>query len=198
MLFFWIAAALLLLRLILFVVLHLVHSDYNIVNHAVSDYAVGRTRWLSNVMSWVTAVAWAALAIGVTVDLPHWSDAAGVTVCLWILAAIFVILPFFPTDLEGAAVTRIGVLHYVGAIAWFALGYAIMGNFVRLIQHGSESGFAGFLSVVSWIALVSLIALVAALVIKRLRSRVFGISERIFVLSVNVFYLVAATALASH
>lgn len=196
MLFFWIAATLLLVRLVLFVVLHLVHSDYNVVNHAVSDYAVGRTRWLSNLMSWVTAAAWAALAVGVAVALPHWSDAAGVLVCLWILVAIFVFLPFFPTDLEGAAATRTGVIHYVGAIAWFALSYAIMGNFVRLIQHGGSAGFAGFLAGDAWVALIALIALVAALVIKQLRPRAFGISERVFLLSVNVFYLVASTALA--
>jgi hypothetical protein len=197
-LFFWTTAALFVVRLIMFVVLHLVHSDYNIINHAVSDYAVGRTRWLSRAMSWVTALAWASLAVGVVVDFPHWSDERGVVVCLVILVVIFVVLPFFPTDIEGESRTTIGLIHYLGAIAWFALSYGIMGNFVRLVQAEHVEGFGGFLNVVQWIALVFLIALVAALVLKVLRSRVFGISERLFLISVNIFYLVTATALAIH
>lgn len=196
--FFIIAAALLVVRLGLFVALHLVRSDYNIVSHAVSDYAVGRTRRLSTAMTWVTALSWAALAIAVAVALPHWSDAPGVIVCLVILAVIFAILPFIPTTLEGQALTPIGVVHYLAAIAWFAISYAIMGNFVRLIHNDGMGALASVLDVVQWIALVSLIALVAALVIKPLRSRLFGISERIFILAVNVFYLVTAVGLAIH
>jgi hypothetical protein len=132
---FWVAAALFLVRFILFVVLHFVRSDYNIVNHAVSDYAVGRTRWLFSAMTWLTALASVSLAIGVGVGLPHWPDAVGVIVCLVILAVIFVILPFIPTDIEGQGRTKTGIVHYVGAIVWFALAYAIMGNFVRLIHN---------------------------------------------------------------
>jgi hypothetical protein len=59
-------------------------------------------------------------------------------------------------------------------------------------------GFAGYLNVVEWIALVALIALVVALIIRSLRSRYFGISERIFLLTVNVFYVSVATSLAIH
>jgi uncharacterized membrane protein YcfT len=195
---FSIAAVLLFVRLILFIALHLVRSDYNIVNHAVSDYAVGRTRWLSTAMTWATALAWAALAVGVATSLPHWSDAGAVIVCLVILALIFAILPFVPTTVEGQALTLIGRLHYVAAIAWFAISYAIMGNFVRLIQHDDMGAIASTLNVVQWVALVSLVALVVALFIKPLRSRVFGISERVFILAVNIFYLVTAVGLAAH
>lgn len=195
---FSIAAVLLFVRLILFIVLHLVRSDYNMVNHAVSDYAVGRTRRLSTAMTWVTALAWATLAVAVTVAVPHWSDAGGVLVCLVILAVIFAILPFIPATIEGRALTTIGFVHYVAAIAWFAISYAIMGNFVRLIRHDDMSALASTLEVVQWIALGSLIVLVAALVVTPLRSRVFGISERIFILAVNIFYLVTAIGLATH
>ena len=45
------------------------------------------------------------------------------------------------------------------------------------------------------LVLAALIALVTALVIRRLRPYAFGISERIFLLAVYVFYLGAAAGL---
>ena len=56
-LFATIALVLGLARLVMFIALHRVESDYNVVEHAVSDYAVGRTRALSSVMTWTTALS---------------------------------------------------------------------------------------------------------------------------------------------
>lgn len=176
-------------RLAMFVALHLVRSGYSPVRNAVSDYAVGRTRVLSSIMTWTTAGMWAALALAVWTGFPGWADRTGVVVCLVVLAAVFVVLPLLPTDLEGAAVTTIGRLHLLAAILWFALSYACMGNFVRLMHDGT---LGTLLSVLSWVGLVSLVALVAALIIRPLRRWAFGISERVFILSVNLFYLLVA------
>lgn len=176
-------------RLVVFVALHLVRSDYNIVEHAVSDYAVGRTRTLSSVMTWITAAFWGVLALATLVAFPDWKDLGGVVVCLFALAVIFIVLPFLPTDVEGAPVTTIGRLHMLAAIAWFALSYACMGNFVRLLEDASPQPWGATLVVLSVVALVSLIALVAALVIRPARRYVFGIAERVFILSVTLFYI---------
>lgn len=188
-------------RLAVFICLHLVKSEYNIVEHAVSDYAVGSTRRLSNTMTWLSVPFWVFLAAAVATGLSTWSDATGVTICLAILALIFLILPFVPTNLEGEKLSLIGRLHYLMAIAWFALSYACMGNFVRFFTAEGMQPIAGVLNVISWIALVSLVISVIVLILKKLRPRVFGISERIFILAVNVFYIVVAIgiiAVATH
>ncbi|SEF12318.1 Protein of unknown function [Arthrobacter alpinus] len=182
-------------RLVVFVALHLVRSDYNIVEHAVSDYAVGRTRTLSSVMTWITAAFWGVLALATLVAFPDWKDLTGVVACLLALAAIFIVLPFLPTDVEGTHATTIGRLHMLAAIAWFALSYACMGNFGRLFQDASPQPWGTTLVALSWIALVSLIVLVAALVIRQARRYVFGIAERIFILSVTLFYITVAIAM---
>lgn len=182
-------------RLALFVALHVVKSEYNIVEHAVSDYAVGPTRTLSSIMTWVTAGLWGALALAVSTGFPDWDDRTKVTIFLIVLAAIFVVLPFLPADLEGHKSTTVGRLHYVAAIAWFALSYACMSNFVNLLRPITDEPLGSVLVVVSWIALVSLVALVAALVVRPLRRFAFGISERVFILSVNVFYITVAVGL---
>lgn len=176
-------------RLAMFVALHLVASDYNPIEHAVSDYSVGKTRTLSSVMTWTSAAMWAFLAIAVGIGFPDWRDRTGIVICLSALALVFIVMPLLPTDLEGEPSTTIGKLHLLAAICWFALSYACMGNFVRLM-HGGVIGT--LLSILSWIALVGLTALVTALIIRPLRSRVFGISERVFLVSTSLFYLLVA------
>ncbi|MDT0156030.1 DUF998 domain-containing protein [Microbacterium sp. ARD32] len=185
-----------LVRLGLFVSLHLVKSDYSVVRHAVSDYAVGSTRRLSSAMTWITVPFWALLAAAVAAGLPDWSDVTGIVVCLVALAAIFLVLPFVPTDLEGQKLSMIGRLHYLLAIAWFAISYACMGNFARLFSARGPEWLGASLTVISWIALVSLAVSVVVLIVKQLRPKVFGISERVFILSVNLFYLGVAGGLA--
>lgn len=179
-------------RLVVFIALHLVKSEYSIVGHAVSDYAVGSTRRLSSAMTWVTVPFWGLLAAAVAVGLPDWGDSTFVTIALVILALIFLALPFVPTDLEGEKLTTIGRLHYLVAVAWFALSYACMGNFVRLFTAERTAPLTQLLQVISWCALGSLIVSVVVLIIKSLRPKIFGIAERIFILSVNLFYIGAA------
>lgn len=182
-------------RLGVFIALHLVPSEYTIVGHAVSDYAVGPTRRLSSAMTWLTAIFWALLAAAVALGVPDWSDATGITIALAALAVIFIVLPLAPTDLEGEKATMIGRLHYVLAIAWFAISYACMGNFTRLFTAEGPTWLAGALGVIAWIAAISLAVSVLVLIVKRLRPKVFGISERIFILAVSLFYLGVAAGL---
>ena len=176
-------------RLAMFIALHLVPSDYNIVQHAVSDYAVGPTRRLT----WTSAVFWAMLAGAVALGPP--TPEKGVALWLAVLAVIFAVLPFLPTDVEGQPTTLIGRLHLVAAIAWFAIAYSCMGNIVRLLAPLTPRGLVSFLGATRWVTAAALIALVTALVVHRLRPYAFGISERIFLLAVYIFYLGAAAGL---
>lgn len=186
------AAVLFLVRLVLFVALHLVPSDYSPVRHAVSDYAVGRTRRLSTAATWTMALAWAALAGAVAGT--SWAEKTEVLWQLVPLVVLFVALPFLPTDLEGQRSTTVGRLHLLAAIAWFALSYSLTGNFSRYLADAGVLGTA--LVVLHWVALASLVALVASLVVQPLRSRTFGISERVFIVAITLFFLLASIGLA--
>lgn len=184
-------------RMVMFVALHLVRSDYNIVEHAVSDYAVGRTRTLSTVMTWTTAVFWAVLALVTLLGFSDWKDVGGVVTCLLALAVIFIVLPFLPTDVEGTQATMIGRLHMLAAIGWFALSYACMGNFVRLFQEEAPNPWGFMLVILSRVALVSLVALVVVLVVRPARRYAFGLAERVFILSVTLFYITVPLTILS-
>ena len=180
-------------RLAMFIALHLVPSDYNIVQHAVSDYAVGPARRLATAITWTSAVFWATLAGAIA--LGPSTPEKGVTLWLAVLAVIFTVLPFLPTDVEGQPTTLIGRLHLVAAIAWFAIAYSCMGNIVRMLTPIAPRGLVSSLGATRWVTAAALIALVTALVIRRLKPFAFGISERIFLLAVHVFYLGAAAGL---
>lgn len=186
-----VAAVLSVLRLALFVALHVMRSDYNIVEHAVSDYAVGRTHKVSTYMTWYTAGVWLTLLLALLIG-PAPQPSTSTIAQLVALAVIFIVLPFLPTDVEGRRRTTIGTLHYVAAIAWFALSYSLTGDFTRMLAGHGTAGSA--LSVLHQVALVSLIALCIGL-IPALRNRIFGIVERVFLLTITAFYLLAAVLL---
>ncbi|WP_432510510.1 DUF998 domain-containing protein [Kineococcus sp. SYSU DK001] len=179
-------AVLMLTRLGLLAALHVVPSDYSPVRHAVSDYAVGRTRRLATAMTWTAAAAWAGLAATVAIALPTWEHQRSTTTWLLVLAVLFAALPHLPTDLEGARRTRVGTLHLVVAVAWFAISYSLTGTFADLFE-GTTLGDA--LRVLHLVAAVSLTCLVVALVVPHLRRRAFGLSERVFLVAIAVSYL---------
>ena len=92
-------------RLAMFVGLHVVRSDYNPIEHAVSDYAVGRTRTLASVMTWTTAAMWAALVGVVGSGFPPWQQRIGVLATLFgvVLSSVIGALVL---RLQGVAVLR--------------------------------------------------------------------------------------------
>lgn len=186
-------AVLILARLAIFVALHVVHSDYNAVEHAVSDYHVGGTRKLATLMTWLTAASWATLAVCIITGFGPDGERTSILIQLAALVVIFLVLPFLPTSLEGQKLSAVGAMHYLAAIAWFALAYSLTGNFLRAI--GQSAGLSGPLQVLHVIALVSLVALIAALIIKPARRYVFGIAERVFLVAISLFFLLASVAI---
>lgn len=181
-------------RLALFLTLHVVgRAHYSPVKHAVSDYAVGPTRRLASAMNAVTAAMFATLAAAVWWGYPDWTSHTSTSVYLLVLSVIFLVLPALPTDLEGEKATLIGRAHLVAAIAWFALSYTLTGRFAQLVAD-SGNALSGVLSALNIIAMVSLIALVISL-LPKLRARFFGITERVFLVAISLFFLLLPIAL---
>lgn len=174
-------------RLAALIGLHLVPSPYRPITHAVSDYAVGPTKRLAALASWVTTIGWFTLALAVWTRLGDWAYRPVATGMLIALGLLSITVVFVPTDLEGERRTLRGTLHYLVAIASFALAYSLTGNASRYATAAGW-GLAPALDTLHWIALAGLIALCAALVIKPLR-RVFGLCERVFLLAIVLFYV---------
>ena len=105
------------------------------------------------------------------------------------LGVVIAVIPFVPTDLTGAAPTARGRLHLLLAVGWFTIAYSTIGPLGRLLDPSHASSV---LAVANTVAGVALIALVASLVVPTLRTRTFGLSERVFVAVVSVAPIVFA------
>jgi hypothetical protein len=177
-----------------FVAFHLLPTGYHPIRHAVSDYGVGRYAWLFRWALVASSVGILALAAGLAIEPGTPTVTLLQLVFLFLIPATRLGMLKYPTDLEGQRLTRSGRLHYLFAVAAFALTYsAIAGMTPELGSVGAWSSVSGFLSVQRTIALVSLVLLVIALV-PRLRV-VFGLFERGFLLSTNLWCLTAAICL---
>lgn len=182
------SAAAIVVRLALLVRLHLTGARHPI-REAVSDYGVGPTRRLFEAMGLAATAGWWLLALGVWLGYPHWSDRGMASVLLAVIGLTTLLIRFVPTDLEGERLTPRGAIHYGLAIVQFALAYDLMGNVTRLRGDALSH-------VLHPIALVSLVGLCVCL-LPRLR-RYFGLFERVFLVTVAVFYLAFAVASALH
>lgn len=191
------AIALFAVRLVLFAVLHVRPGGIHPLRHAVSDYAravSGSTRRVAAAASRAAAAAWAALGLAV-LSLPDGHRSIPLGLWLLALAIVLTVMPFVPTDGPDAQTTPLGRLHMVLAITWFSIAYSTIQPSGDLVTRLTGSAPAG-LGPLHVIAAVSLVCLAVSLVIRPLRSVTFGLSERVFILSVTLAPLLVSVAVA--
>jgi hypothetical protein len=184
----FVANAALLLRL------HIQRSGYSPVRHAVSDYAIGRTGRTFSVYLWVfnagaLALAGALAAVDAPM-VPGW--VVGVLVAM--VAARFGVATF-RTNLEGQALTRTGLLHYLFAVLAFAGAYVAIRQLNPILSGAPgwepSRAFLGMLTAAVTPALIA----VCITMWKPLR-RIFGLCERVFIVVVALWFLTASGTLA--
>lgn len=106
-------------------------------------------------------------------------------------------MTLFPTSLEGQRISRTGLLHYACAVAAFTLTYlAISGMTPGLRALVPGEWAQAPLGWTEWIVGPAL-ALVVVTMLRPLR-RLFGLFERIFLLTTNVWFALAAGLLLSR
>jgi len=180
--------------LAVFLAFHVLAPERSIFAHAVSDYAVGRTARLFVGYGLVGSLGAALLAIATvsTGDFP-----VRIPIYLALLAILRIGVLRFRTDIEGEAVTREGKLHYVFAIVTFALTYMIVSTSQPTLDTFANPPLNAVLGGLGWIVTAALVGVVTTL-LPPLR-RVFGLAERIFLLSTASWLLLLAVTLAvSH
>ena len=182
-----------LLTLTLFVALHFSSSGYNALEHAVSDYGVGKSARLFQFYVWAGNVGALALAylfyISAEPRFPSF-----IPLCMLAMVVARIGVSVFKTDLEDGKRTRQGALHYLFAILTFALAYVVIDNSTPLLT-ASALPQGWLLMGLRYVAMISLFGVVVT-VFRPLR-RFFGRVERVFILSTLVWFLVASFAFIS-
>jgi hypothetical protein len=183
-----VAALAYLVQLALFFALN-IRGTYSLVGHAVSDYGVGPSRRLFMIYGLTGIIAAIVLGVAVLVD-GRFPTRGGVY--LLIMAALRLGVLAFPTDLEGQRLTGTGRLHYVFAIASFALAYMAIDVLNPVVLPIVADWATPVLAGLYWVVTASLAGVVICL-IPALR-RIFGLVERVFLVSVMLWSAVFALA----
>lgn len=93
--------------------MHIIRPDYTIVDHMISDYAVGRFGWIMTSAFVSLGTGCLTLAIGLFRSGPtSWLGRIGAALLVVAFAGLMV-TALYPTDLETAPSTRTGDIHAI-------------------------------------------------------------------------------------
>lgn len=158
--------------------MHAIRPDYTIVDHMISDYAVGRSGWIMTSAFLSLSLGCLALGIGLFRDGPRsWLGRIGAALLVVTFAGL-VVTALFPTDLETAPSTRTGDIHAISflvnvvsiLVSALCLAFSYRGDPRWRRRSGPALAFAALL--------------VAAFVAQFLtlhRGAPYGITNRLFV-----------------
>jgi hypothetical membrane protein len=162
--------------------LHFLPTGYDPIRNAVSDYGVGRYRIWHRIA--VVSLAAAGFATAIASFGTIRSEPGSVIVFLSIFAVARILIPLFPTDVEGEPHTRTGRIHWVLAITAFA-SLASAAGFFRGTRLDDFIG---------WVVVSTAVFMILVLCVPRLR-RIFGFAERLFYFSMICWFLVTGVEL---
>jgi hypothetical protein len=158
--------------------LHVLKADYTVVDHMISDYAVGRFGWIMTTAFTSIAIGCLLLGIGMLRQgPPSWLGRLGAVLLLVVFAGL-VVTAIFPTDLETAPSTPTGDIH---ALSFFVNIVAILLSAVSLgLSYGGDEYWRrrkGFALGLSAFLIVAFVAQFFTLH----RGAPYGITNRAFV-----------------
>ncbi|MDN6439437.1 MAG: DUF998 domain-containing protein [Corynebacterium nuruki] len=184
------AVPLLVVRLGLFVRLHLIRRDLSPVRNTVSDLGTGRSRRMYTIMGVLTAVGYLLILVAAA-DVGLGPRTYLVIGGIGVLAQLLTLIA--PTDLTGTGRTRTGRIHLLLAVVQFTCLFVTM---VNLDLTGLPT--AGMQDGLRWVVRVSFYVFLVTLVVPGLRHRWLGLTERVFLVVSPLWFLVLAVALLAR
>ena len=179
------------------IVLHFLPTGYNPLYNTISDYSVGRFSRLARMSTAVNSVGILLLlgALVFIVGLPPLTSNG--LIWLGILALTRLAMVVFITDLSGQKTTLKGIVHVILAVISFVAGVSaigtLTGNISLFFSGNSVYPLLRILVEVSTpILVVLLITLLPSL------RRIFGLIERLFLLTINVWLLIASGLVSAY
>ncbi|GAA4600735.1 putative membrane protein [Actinoplanes octamycinicus] len=189
------AVVLLLVYLAIFVALHLRGTGYSPVRNAVSDYGVGRTATQFRVAIVANSLGILALTGALAAGFGRDPFRTADYVILLLIPVTRLAMAFFPTDVPGQPVTVTGRIHLLLAIASFTFVYLSVADLTPHLSDLTATSTASVLLALRWLAAAGLAGVVVTMVVPALR-RFFGLAERLFLISTNLWFFLVALVLA--
>lgn len=177
--------------------LHVLPSGYDPIRHAVSDYAIGTHGHLFRIGLWVSSLGVLALALALITGIGSPPLETRDLVLLMLVPVARVGMTLFPTDLEGDPFTPAGIAHYVLAILAFTLTYLVISDTTSVLRDLHPAAWLDSSLKWSAAAVAPELFLVVITMLRPLR-RVFGLCERLFLLTTNVWFILVAVLLITR
>jgi len=177
---------------VMLILLHGLRPDYTPVDHMISDYAVGRYGWVMTTA--FVALAAGCLTLGLGMALAGPRSLAGRAAALLLGVATIGVLTtaIFPTDLETAATTATGNIHTLSFLV--NVISMILCAMLFALSLGKSDDWRGY----RWTGRVLAVALLAAFIAQFLtlhRGAPYGLTNRLFVAVLMVWFLATAMQL---
>jgi hypothetical protein len=166
--------------------LHVLRPDYNPVNHAVSNYAVGPFGYLMTSAFYALALSVFALALGLARSMAHTTKAQVAVLLLNIAGVGMIVMGIFPGDAHALhpPATMTGVIH------WTAAGVSFLSIMIAAFLLSSSFSMDDRWRAFQLPCLMLALAMVGALVLYGILALVgwIGVGQRIY-LAVSLTWL---------
>lgn len=180
---------------VLFVQLHFKNKEYNMKDHALSDYAIGSTAKLFNFYVLIGNAAAVFLSIAFLILQASQPYYLRVAILLLAMVACRALLGVFKTDIEGQKRSISGMLHYLFAIGNFAFAYMAIDAADSNILNRSDIANGTNVVAIIFVVLTTTLVLVCITMFKPFR-KFFGIIERLYIL-LTAFWFFGASLLVA-
>ncbi len=179
------------------IVLHFLPTGYSPLYNTISDYSVGRFSGIAR-MSTAVNSAGILLLLGALVFIigvpPLTSNGL---IWLGILALTRLAMVVFITDLSGQKRTLKGIVHVILAVISFVAGVSAIGTLTGSISlFFAGNSVYPFLKILAEVSTPILVVLLITLL--PFLRRIFGLIERLFLLTINVWLLIASGLVSAY
>jgi hypothetical protein len=174
------------------VLLHILRPDYTPVDHMISDYAVGHFGWVMTTAFVALSAGCLMLGLGMFAAGPRSIAGRCAVLLLWVATVGLLVTAIFPTDLETAASTTTGNIHTASFLV--NVTSLVLCSLLFAVSFRQSESWRGY----RWTGLVLAIALLAAFIAQFLtlhRGAPYGLTNRLFVAVLMVWFLMTATHL---
>ena len=174
------------------VLLHILRPDYTPVDHMISDYAVGRFGWVMTTAFVALSAGCLMLGLGMAAAGPRSIAGRCAVVLLWVATVGMLVTAIFPTDLEAAASTTTGNIHTASFLV--NVFSVLLCSLLFAVSFRQSEPWRGY----RWTGLSLAVAVLAAFIAQFLtlhRGAPYGLTNRLFVAVLMVWFLTTATNL---
>ena len=172
--------------------MHVLRPDYTPVDHMISDYAVGPYGWIMTTAWLGMSCGCLMLMLGLFRSGPTSIIARLGTLLLGVASIGLLVTAIFPTDLQGAPLTRSGNIHNMSFLV--NVGSIFLATVLLAAGFGSDSRWRTYQRTAIALTLLVVVAFIFQFLTLH-RGMPYGIANRFFIVVLFAWFLTTAVRL---